>query len=262
MRRRCLIVNTVLLAASGGVSSGAWGRDIKQSLAPAGILRVGVYLGNPTSMVKDPVTGEPRGVCLDLGVALAHRLGVPFQRVDFVRVADVLQAMKAGEVDLTLSNATPARAQDVAFTQTLLSLELGYLVPGGSPIDDLAAVDRPGVRIGVSQGSTSQRVLPRRLRQATVVVAPSLEEAVRMFAAQQLDAYATNKAILFEMADKMPGAHVLDGSWGLEHLAFALPQGHRDALDYMRMFVAEVQTDGELDRALERSGLRGAAPAG
>ncbi len=48
--------------------------------------------------------------------------------------------MKAGRVDFTVSNATPIRAQDVDFSQTLLSLELGYLVPANSPL--LAISDR------------------------------------------------------------------------------------------------------------------------
>ena len=48
--------------------------------------------------------------------------------------------MKTGDVDFTVSNATPARAVDVAFSQTLISLELGYLVPAASPIATISDV--------------------------------------------------------------------------------------------------------------------------
>jgi polar amino acid transport system substrate-binding protein len=88
------------------------------------------------------------------------RLGVPFEQVSYQRIADVLDAMKAGDVDFTVSNATPTRALDVAFSQTLISLELGYLAPATSPIAAASDVDRPGLRIGVTQGSTSERTLP------------------------------------------------------------------------------------------------------
>jgi hypothetical protein len=55
-------------------------------------------------------TGEIHGLSVDLGKELAKRLDVPFEQVSYQRVADVLAGMKAGDVDFTVSNATPARA--------------------------------------------------------------------------------------------------------------------------------------------------------
>jgi polar amino acid transport system substrate-binding protein len=148
-------------------------------------------------MVQDTKTGETRGLGIDLGIALAKRLGVPFERVTYQRIADVLDGMKAGDVDFTVSNATPARARDVAFSQTLLSLELGYLVPAGSSIAAASAIDQAGIRVGVTQGSTSERTLPTLLRNAAVVPAQNLRQAILMFEKRELDAFATNKPILF-----------------------------------------------------------------
>ena len=42
---------------------------------------------------------------------------------------------------------------------------------------------------------------------------------------KQLDAFATNKPILFEMSDGIPGSRILDGRWGVEHVAVAIPRG-------------------------------------
>ena len=50
--------------------------EIRQALAPTGVLRVGVYPGSPTSWVKDPKTGESVGIALDLGKELAKRLNI------------------------------------------------------------------------------------------------------------------------------------------------------------------------------------------
>ena len=133
--------------------------------------------------------------------------------------------MKAGDVDFTISNATPARAVDVAFSQTLISLELGYLVPAASPIASLSDVDKPGLRVGVTQGSTSQGTIPKLLPNATVVPAQNSAHAIEMFERRELDLFATNKPTLFEMSDQMPGARVLEGRWGVEHIAIAIPRG-------------------------------------
>ena len=46
-------------------------------LAPSGTLRAAINFGNPILATKDPVTGEARGVSVDLARELARRLNVP-----------------------------------------------------------------------------------------------------------------------------------------------------------------------------------------
>jgi membrane-bound lytic murein transglycosylase MltF len=77
--------------------------------APSGVLRVGVFEGSPLSQVTDRTSGEKRGLGHDLGAEFARRLNVPLAYVAFQRIAEVIAAMKEGQVDLALSNATPAR---------------------------------------------------------------------------------------------------------------------------------------------------------
>lgn len=236
--------------------------DIGKLLAPSGKLRVGVFAGSPLSMIQVAKTGETHGITFDLGRELAKRLGVEFEQVTYGRVAEVLAGIKAGEVDFTVSNATPVRARDVDFSQTVLSLELGYLVPANSPIVSLGDIDKPGLRIGVTMGSTSERTLPVLLPNALVIPMPSLKEAIHKLGTDHLDVFATNKPILFEMADAMPRGRVLDGHWGVEHVAIAIPKGRDAAHDYLRRFVDDVRQSGFLARAMEQAALRGAIKAG
>ena len=231
--------------------------EIGRVLAPTGKLRVGVYPGSPTSMVRNPVSGEVAGVSVDLGTELARRLGVPYEQVEYQRIAEVIDGLKSGAIDFAISNATPARAKDVDFTQPLLAIELGYLVPPGSPIFSVADVDRAGVDIGVTQGSTSQSTLPRELKNAKVVPAATLKVGLEMLSQHRLDAFATNKAILFEMSDSLPGSRILEGRWGVEYLAIAVPKGRDPGLAYLHQFVDDVDSQGLVVRAAERAGLRG-----
>lgn len=249
-----------LLAGCGGVPT-APSPESRQVLAPSGKLRVGLYAGSPTSMVADSASGEARGVSHDLGRELARRLGVPFEPVVFPNNAKLLDAAKAGEVDVVLTNATKARIEFLDFTPTVLQVEQGYLVPAGSRIASASEVDRPGVRVGVSQGSTSQSVLSRELKQASVVPVPSIKAAGEMLSQGQLEAFATNKAILFEMGDGLRGAKVLDGRWGLEHFAFGIPKGRGQGLPFLEQFAAAAKREGVVDRAVARAGLRGTVSA-
>jgi polar amino acid transport system substrate-binding protein len=102
-------------------------------------------------------------------------------------------------------------------------------------------------------------VLSRHLRNASVVPVPSLEEAGEWLVSGRLDAFATNKAILFEISDGLAGARVLDGRWGLEHLALGIPQGRGEALACLVQFAEAAAREGLVDRAVERAGLRGTA---
>lgn len=230
-------------------------------LAPGGRLRVGVYPGSPTSLVRG-ADGQLRGVTVELGRTLAQRLGVVFELVEFPRIAAVVDALQVGQVDFTVTNASPARAAVVDFSTTLVDIELGYLVLPGSPVQSVDEVDRPGRRIGVSQGSSSLAALTRQFQAATLLTAPSLQAASELLARRQVDAFASNKAILFELADGLPGARVLPGRWGLEHLAIAVPKGRDAALPFVRVFAVEARASGLVQRAADRAGLRGTAAPG
>lgn len=251
----------VLLLGFAGVPNTP-SEPVRSALAPTGKLRVGLYTGSPTSIVKDAASGEVRGVSHDLGRELARRLGVAFEPVVFPNNAKLLDAAKAGDVDVVLTNATRTRAEFLDFTPTVLEVELGYLVPAGSRISRVADVDRLGIRVGVSQGSTSEGVLTRELKQAVVVAAGSIKAATEMLAGGKLDAFATNKAILFEMGDGLQGANVLEGRWRLEHIALGIPKGRGQALPYLEQFVAAVKQEGIVGRAVERAGLRGTVSPG
>lgn len=234
--------------------------DLARILAPTGTLRVGVYLGSPTSLVRDR-DGAAHGVSVELGEALARRLGVPVALVEYPRVAAVVEGLRSGGADVTVTNASPARAESVSFTETLLTLELGYLVPPGSSVAAASELDAPGRRVGVTEGGTSERTLSRELPKAAIVSIPSLRQGVEMLRSGAIDAYATNKTALFQMGDDLPGSRVLDGRWGLERLAIAIPKGREAALDDLGAFIAEARSSGLLAGASSRAGLRGAAPA-
>lgn len=252
------LAHTVLLAAAISLPGAPTRADGEAKLlAPSGSLRVGVYPGSPTSMVSD-AAGKPHGLSYDLGAELAKQLGVGVDYVRFQRVADIVSAIHDGKVDFTVTNATPARASEVSFSQPVLAIELGFLVPAKSAIGKVDDIDKPGVKIGVTKGSTSERTLPAKFKDATIVPAESVKAAIAMFDRGEIDLYATNKPTLFEMSDQMPGARVLDGNWGLEHMAIAIPKGREDALPLVNRFVADEQSSGALDTIQHQAGLRGA----
>jgi polar amino acid transport system substrate-binding protein len=232
----------------------------REVLAPAGVLRVAVYPGSPTSLVQQASEDQMRGVTVDLGRALAERLGVPAKIQVYPRVAEVVAALQRGEADFTVTNSSAERARLVDFARPVLQLELGVLVPRGSPVQAVDALDRAGLVVGVSQGSSSERVLGGRFQQAKLRTFPSLAAAAEALRRGEVAAFATNKGILFELADQVPGSQVLPGAWGAEHLAPAIPKGREAGMPYLNEFAEALRTDGGVQRAADRAGLRGIAP--
>ena len=251
------IVAGLLFFAAAALAADPQPRDI---LAPTGKLRAELYPGTPTSILPAQ-SGEPRGVGYELGKELARRLGVPYEPVVFSKNAEVLDAVKTAKVDVIFTNATAARAKEMDFGPPFLEIELGYLVPQKPVIAAVADVDVKGRRIGVTEGSSSDATLSRDLKNAEVVRATTITIALDMLSAGKLDAFATNKATLFEMAEKLPGSKVLDGRWGVERFAIGIPKGRDPGLAFLRKFTEDVRAEGLVKAAVDRAGLRGAMTA-
>lgn len=232
--------------------------DQRLILAPTGVLRAGLYPGTPTSILPDAGSGEPRGVGYELGRELARRLGVPYEPVVFPKNAEVLAAVKDGSVDVAFTNATATRAREMDFGPPFLEIELGYLVPRGSTLAAPADVDVAGLRVGVTAGSSSDATLSRDLKHAEIVRAATFDAAIEMLSTGAISAFATNKASLFEMAEKLPGSRVIEGRWGVERFAIAIPRGREQGMTFVRQFTQEVKSEGLINAAIARAGLRGA----
>ncbi len=261
MRAVAGVAAALLLYAASAL---AFDADAQKALAPTGKLRAALYPGTPTSIV-DPKESEPRGVGYELGRELARRLGVPYEPVVFRNNADLLAAMKAGAaVDIAFTNASAARQKDMDFGgRPYLLIELGFLAPAASPLasSDLAAIDQKGRRIGVAAGSTSQGSLSRELKNAEVVPAATNLEGAEMVAAGRIDAFATNKATLFELVERAPGTKVLPGRWGEERHGIAIPKGREQGLPVIKAFTEDAIAQGLVKAAMDRAGLKGAQVA-
>ena len=255
-RALLLALSAVLLAACAATSPGP-SPEVRQALAPTGKLRAALYPGTPTSILRDGPGGAPRGVGYELGKEMAKRLGVPYEPVVYPKNDDVLKAISNGDADVAFTNASPARQKIMNFTPPFMYVELGYLVGPDSKLANVADVDRPGLRVGVTERSSSDATLTRDLKSATVVRSTTLKQGIDMLAARQIDAYATNKATLSEMADTIPGSRILDGRWGVEHFAIAMPKGREAGMEFARKFAEDVKAEGLVKAAAQRAGLRG-----
>jgi len=235
--------------------------EAQHALAPTGKLRVGLYLGNPLSVVRDPASGEMKGVGFDLGKDLARRMGIPFEPVVYPSVAALLDGAKSGGWDFASIAFSPARAKEMDFTAPHVEVELGYLIPSGSSISTMADVDRPGIRIAIQEKGLADTFLSPKLKNAVVVRGSSIAATLEILKSGRADVFAGNKPSLFEMSNQLPGYRVLDGRFATDPVAMAMPKGRDLGMAYARKFVEDAKSEGLVKAAVERAGVRGVVVA-
>lgn len=235
--------------------------EARRALAPTGTLRVGL-ISVPVHAIRDPYSGELRGVSHDLGRELAARLGVPFQPIVYPNPAAYLAAGQAGEWDIGSLGVAAERQAVFDFAQPHLEVDHGYLVPAEGRFASISDVDRAGVRVALVARSASDLALSKALQHASVVRGRDLAALIDLVLIGDADVIAAQKTNLFDISPRVPGSRVLDGRPGSEEQALAMPKG-RDApgLAYVRGFVREAKERGLVQRAIERVGLRGVVVA-
>ncbi len=270
MRRTALMLAlTLVLGIAGG---GIGGQTLYAQQAPdprvadlvrAGKIRVGLGLV-PTFAIKDPVTGELRGIAIDLARALAVRLGVEVLPVEYPSPANVLDGLKVGAWDVGLLGIDPARLAQADFSSPYLQVDSTYLVPAGSSIRNVADADRPGVRIAVTRNSGEDFALSRMLKRAEFVRVETISAGFDVLRAGNAEVFAVPRPTAFQFSARLPGSRVLEDRFHAVFHAIAVPKGQAGRLAYVSEFIEEAKASGLVQRALERAGLRGAqvAPPG
>lgn len=233
----------------------------RAELAPTGRLRAGINYGNVILAKKDPASGEPSGVAIDLARELGRRLGVPVEIVAYDSVGAMVDGAKDGAWDIAFLGADPARAAQISFTAAYVELEATYLVPAGSPLRALADVDREGVRVAAPARAAYELFLTRSLQRAQLVRAQDADAAIDLLVSGQVEALSGLRQALIAPAARLPGSRILDGRFMAVQQAVGVPKGRDAGVTYLRGFVEEAKASGLVARAIAKTGAIGVSVA-
>lgn len=224
--------------------------DVRRELAPIGVLRASINLGNPVLAQGSP--SQPSGVSVDLARELGRRLDVPVHLLCFDAARKSLDAVVDGAADLCFLAIDPARAEVLAFTAAYAVIEGVFAVPEGSSIRTVGDVDQPGVRIGVKQGSAYDLFLSRECRSAEVIRG---DEGTQVFHDLGLEVAAGIRQPITAFVAANPALRLVEPPFMQIEQAVAIPVGRSAAaVRYLRGFVEDVKASGFVAEALRRSG--------
>jgi polar amino acid transport system substrate-binding protein len=235
---------------------------VRAALVPTGRLRASINLGNPVLANADPATGRARGVSVDLAQALAERLDVPLETIEFGAAAKSVEAVSADAADVGFFAIDPARGASIAFTDAYLLIEGAYLVRADSPLQANEEVDRAGTRIVVGQGSAYDLHLTRQIKAARFVRVPTGPAIVETLESGGADVAGGIRQALADTARERPGLRLLPGRFMVIRQAMGLPRRRGEAAAAaLAAFVEEMKASGFVAAALARHGVAGACVA-
>jgi polar amino acid transport system substrate-binding protein len=235
--------------------------EVLAELAPTGVLRAGINLSNFLLVSGRGAGGEPVGVAPDMAKAIADRLGVAVRYVPFPAPGTLADAVDTDAWDIGLIGAEPQRAAKIAFSPAYVEIEATYMVPPGSALRTVDAVDADGVRIASTARAAYDLWLERNIRKAAVVRTASLDEAFDVFAADRLEALAGLRPRLLQDQARMPGARLLDGNFMTVQQAIGTSRRNVAAAAYLEAFVEEAKASGLVARLIDKHKVAGLAVA-
>ncbi len=229
----------------------------RAQIAPTGMLRAGVNLGNFLLTAKDPTTGQTRGIAVDLARELGRRLGVPVEIIGYPTPGELADAATFGAWDVGFLGAEPQRAKEIDFTAAYVEIEATYLVPPDSPLREMSDVDREGVRIAIPEKSAYELYLSRTLKHAKLMRVKGGDGAFTLFVEKKLEALAGLRPRLVKDHEKLPGSRIIYGRFTAVQQAIGIPRGRLAGAKYLREFVEDIKASGLVARTIEKNGVRG-----
>jgi len=211
-------------------------------LAPTGVLRAAINMGNFLLVTDKSKNGDPVGVSPDLAAEIARRLGVSLTLLPYDSPGAVADAV--AEWDIGNIGAEPQRAEHIAFTAAYCEIQSTYLVPAGSPIQTIADVDQPGIRIATMGRAAYGLWLENNLRHAELVKTDSIDSSFDAFVEQGLDVLAGLRPRLLSDVQRIPGARILDGQFSAVQQAVGTPRRNSVGAAWLAAFVEEVKASG------------------
>jgi len=230
--------------------------QVRTELAPNGVLRAGINLSNFLLVTGKSGDGQPQGVSPSMAAEVARRLDVEVEYVTFKTPGEIADTARSNVWDICLIGAEPARAQHIDFSAAYSEIEATYLVPANSPIQSIADIDQPGIRISVPARAAFELWLTDNIQHAQLHRVPG-KQAYDDFVSEKMDALAGLRAGLINDLEKLPGARLLDGQFTAVQQAIGTSKGRPAAADFLRTFVEEAKQSGFVAGLIDQFGVTG-----
>lgn len=238
---------------------------VMQQLVPTGKLRVAVAVSPSPSAQFAVKDGDSfKGVSVQLGQALAKRLGVEAQIVPHNASGEIQNSAADNKWDVAFLPVDEERKKFVDFGNAYHLLQSTFLVAPGSKIASVKDANAKGTGLGGVANTATFRAAIKATPNATHIEFAKVDAAVAAMQEMRIEAIALSRESLAGLVAKIPGSRILDDAFLNSSTAVCVPKGKPAALAYVSGFIEEAKASGLVRRALDEMGLTSSqvAPAG
>ena len=208
-----------------------------------GEMTIGVKFDVPPFGVKNPQTGDVEGFDVEMGKAVAAKLGVKPKFIEAIS-DNRIPFLEDGTADLILSTMTinEERVQQIEFSDPYFIARGRVLVPGDSDIqgvDDLA-----GKNVCTALGSTYEANLKKQAPDAKLKLVDSYSECLELIQNGAVDAVSTDDVILTGMIIQDDTLKLVGDQLTQEPYGAGIKKGDTQMVDFVNGVFKELKDNG------------------
>ena len=201
------------------------------------------------------VAGYSVDVCKAVVTSLQRQLQLPALKIEWVPVTTQSRfaAVAGGQADLECgaSTVTLSRMKEVDFSNFIFVESTGIAVSASAAVNKLQ--DLSGKKIAVISGTSNEKAMAAKNQElklnATLVPVKDRDEAVNALESGRVDAFASDKLLLYGAEFKNPQAlRALPDDLSIEPYAIVLPRGDWELRLAVNTALAELYKSGDVQK--------------
>ena len=208
-----------------------------------GEIMIGVKYDVPPFGFQNPQTDSVEGFDVDLGKAVAEKLGVEPKFIEAIS-DNRIPFLQDGTADLILSTMTinAERAQEIEFSNPYYVASGRILTKSDSPIKGLE--DLAGKRVCTALGSTYEETIREQAPKADLKLVDSYSECLELIQNGAVDAVSTDDVILTGMVIQDDTLHMVGDELTTEPYGAGIKKGETEMVDFVNGVLEEMKQDG------------------
>ncbi|HEY6888201.1 MAG TPA: glutamate ABC transporter substrate-binding protein [Solirubrobacter sp.] len=208
-----------------------------------GEMTIGVKFDVPPFGVKNPQSGEVEGFDVEMGKAVAGKLGVKPKFIEAIS-DNRIPFLEDGTADLILSTMTinEERVGQIAFSDPYFIARGRVLVPGDSSITSVA--DLAGKNVCTALGSTYEANLKKQAPDAKLKLVDSYSECLELVQNGAVDAVSTDDVILTGMIIQDDTLKLVGDQLTQEPYGAGIKKGDTQMVDFVNGVFTGLKDDG------------------
>ena len=221
--------------------------DIQQE----GTITIGVKYDVPPFGFNNPQSGTVEGFDVDLGRAIAERLGVEPEFIEAIS-DNRIPFIQDGTVDLVLSTMTinAERAQEIGFTDPYFIAKGRILVPRDSDITGLEGLT--GRKVCTALGSTYEETLKTEAPEAERRLVDAYSECLELLQNGAVDAISTDDVILTGMIIQDDTLQLVGDELTVEPYGGGFKKDDTEFAEFLDGVLEEYKSDGRWQESYDK----------